>query len=1497
MSRAGSGASSSAALAGSVPPPRDSSTRRSQWDQPSSRPHQSSSSSSNPHPSSSSSSSSWRAIGSSEPSQSTSSASLSSRPSHLPPPPADYFKPNARASSESSHFAPRAVKKPRLSNGDESYSSSGFGDRKPSSSSHASTSTGSKVSVAYNQVSAVAKAQASASGFGGPSSNVHTRRPSDADTRPNGSSPSSSTSKPLDPDRRQESVAEKSAPPLREPAVKPIRPAGARDYFVLYDPVLDKSPVKKGKELVYRYNGDGIVERPTDPRKSSSPAVVERLAKIKSRAKHARSLTSVTYQWDSNSTAPPPPAPPATIMVSGFLSSTTSDEIKRHFHHYGRIEHMEIKIDKATGGSLGICTIQFVDDMPRRPDADKLTKDKYERDRRKGAAQDGNAVALEAIAKSNGSKIGARMMMQGVGVKVEMDDGGKKAELAAAAEYKRRHAPPPPPKVDPPPPPPPVAASTSAPPSSSSTSRPPAHASLPPRPVSSYSSERSPPNGQLPTPQSDQAATMGPYLARQFEQTQKNMLLRQEEDRQRRERREQRLKERSGATDVPPSSSSSATPQPPSTAPPPPPSTAPPPPPSLPPPPPPADPPAPSSSFPSSSSLPRPPPGIGLPARPVTRFDPPSGPRGSRGAPASAKGASSRQDPYKPVVFSGPPSNSTRPGAHGFRTSPGKGSSMQAAVQAAVELAKKRLAHKKRGDGGGEVDMEIDSEQETASKDMVSDSEDEDKLGKVDQVFFHGSRRGPQVVDGRRILMRGEAPAAAIAWQASPQVLREKLIANGHPYISISKSSFLDARSAGSRTANLNGQELENFFAEFKLDRTFADREGWYVTFTDSKTAKKAFEDLNGRRFAGAPIELTFNESPTSQAASARQEVESALKVIANLNLTRAKKLSGWSDGELVEEARDIVIRDLMDTFKNDIRTRLISTKVLEHLGAADLKMAEKQSSPVKAEASTLIDIGSSVSALPKASAGAPLSLKNLPSFARRKPPLSANQHRQDETRKRPVSRRMSSEAPSDSPELEGIRGSKNLRTHESPALVRKKARIADSESDSDSDAAKPPPPRPTYTSKPKSKKIKRPVLDYTSSEDEASDSPAPTVTVTAPLLPAPPVVEVTIETLERAPVADLQKEPEPAMLDVPSPKKKRAPSKKKAKEKEVAVTEEIEGEDIQMVVEEVGSLPTPAATEASTTTIRASSLAPDSDRDKGKGKQKISKGSKASPVTPTKSRSLTPDPFAQGIAADEEDLFYVKLALQRLRRGAALHPTPPPSEDEDSDAEPPPPPRHPSGCARTEGFYKLSAAEKLANRPTSNKARSTIESASASGVAVSRLARANTRGLVRGMELHKKVTATDTDVLKFNQLRTRKKQLTFARSGIEGYGLFAAEPIPAGEMVIEYVGELIRQQVADRREKAYERQGIGSSYLFRVDEDLVVDATKKGNLGRLINHCCAPNCTAKIITINGEKKIVIYAKTNINPGEEVTYDYHFPHEEVKIPCLCGHPLCRLYLN
>ena len=64
-------------------------------------------------------------------------------------------------------------------------------------------------------------------------------------------------------------------------------------------------------------------------------------------------------------------------------------------------------------------------------------------------------------------------------------------------------------------------------------------------------------------------------------------------------------------------------------------------------------------------------------------------------------------------------------------------------------------------------------------------------------------------------------------------------------------------------------------------------------------------------------------------------------------------------------------------------------------------------------------------------------------------------------------------------------------------------------------------------------------------------------------------------------------------------------------------------------------------------------------------------------------------------------------------------------------------------------------------------------------------------------------------------------------------------EAVAADEMVIEYVGQSIRSIIADLREIQYEKMGIGSSYLFRVDLDSIIDATKCGNLARFINHSC----------------------------------------------------------
>ena len=76
--------------------------------------------------------------------------------------------------------------------------------------------------------------------------------------------------------------------------------------------------------------------------------------------------------------------------------------------------------------------------------------------------------------------------------------------------------------------------------------------------------------------------------------------------------------------------------------------------------------------------------------------------------------------------------------------------------------------------------------------------------------------------------------------------------------------------------------------------------------------------------------------------------------------------------------------------------------------------------------------------------------------------------------------------------------------------------------------------------------------------------------------------------------------------------------------------------------------------------------------------------------------------------------------------------------------------------------------------------------------------------------------------------MQARTKDLRFGRSPVHAWGLFARAAIPKEEFVIEYVGETIRSSLEDCKELEYQRSGLGSSYLFRVDKDTVVDATKK---------------------------------------------------------------------
>ncbi|CAN2388034.1 histone methyltransferase activity (H3-K4 specific) [Pristimantis euphronides] len=145
---------------------------------------------------------------------------------------------------------------------------------------------------------------------------------------------------------------------------------------------------------------------------------------------------------------------------------------------------------------------------------------------------------------------------------------------------------------------------------------------------------------------------------------------------------------------------------------------------------------------------------------------------------------------------------------------------------------------------------------------------------------------------------------------------------------------------------------------------------------------------------------------------------------------------------------------------------------------------------------------------------------------------------------------------------------------------------------------------------------------------------------------------------------------------------------------------------------------------------------------------------------------------------------------------------------------------------------------------------------------------------------------------------KTSKEAVGVYRSAIHGRGLFCKRNIDAGEMVIEYSGIVIRAVLTDKREKYYDSKGIGC-YMFRIDDFDVVDATMHGNAARFINHSCEPNCYSRVIHVEGQKHIVIFALRRIYRGEELTYDYKFPIEDAssKLRCNCGAKKCRRYLN
>ena len=140
----------------------------------------------------------------------------------------------------------------------------------------------------------------------------------------------------------------------------------------------------------------------------------------------------------------------------------------------------------------------------------------------------------------------------------------------------------------------------------------------------------------------------------------------------------------------------------------------------------------------------------------------------------------------------------------------------------------------------------------------------------------------------------------------------------------------------------------------------------------------------------------------------------------------------------------------------------------------------------------------------------------------------------------------------------------------------------------------------------------------------------------------------------------------------------------------------------------------------------------------------------------------------------------------------------------------------------------------------------------------------------------------------------TTTKSFLVHSSPVHGNGVFAARLIEAGERIVEYEGERIAWDLAQAR---HEAQGLPVNYtlFFTLEDGNVIDGGSNGNDARFINHSCDPNCEA----YEEDGRVFIHALRDIEPGEELSYNYALVYEERHTPaikkafaCRCGAANC-----
>ncbi|KAK6015927.1 SET domain protein [Ostertagia ostertagi] len=122
---------------------------------------------------------------------------------------------------------------------------------------------------------------------------------------------------------------------------------------------------------------------------------------------------------------------------------------------------------------------------------------------------------------------------------------------------------------------------------------------------------------------------------------------------------------------------------------------------------------------------------------------------------------------------------------------------------------------------------------------------------------------------------------------------------------------------------------------------------------------------------------------------------------------------------------------------------------------------------------------------------------------------------------------------------------------------------------------------------------------------------------------------------------------------------------------------------------------------------------------------------------------------------------------------------------------------------------------------------------------------------------------------------RGHQKLLKVGISGIAGWGCFIQETADKGDLIAEYTGEVISKWESERRGLIYDK--FCTSYIFGMNNDQFIDATRVGNLIRFANHSNNnANCSSEIKIVNGEHRIGVYASRHILFGEELLFDYNY---------------------